>query len=283
MRQGAFLAVILVGAASASAQSWQGDLLNFKQDFHASVAVTWGSKYLWRGFDFYDDKGAVHLLTDLSLFDTGFGVAVAGHRAAAGGFEDKERWDFTGYYQNRLFKDEPYLTQFRFGWTYYMYPELNAGESLDLQEGQLMLSWPNILPIKGLVPTYEIVTLWQAHEEGRLADGNGWLHFLMLDYGFSIPNLIGGGSPEQIVKLHSEVMYNDGFSPTPTWPVNDWRMVVTNPDHDWSDAVFGVSTDFNLGSGIAFTPALYYQITLNDTFNQDDNELWASLSLKWSF
>ncbi len=48
-----------------------------------------GQQYLWRGFDFYDDKSAAHVLTDLSLFDTGFGLSVAGHRAAASGFEDK--------------------------------------------------------------------------------------------------------------------------------------------------------------------------------------------------
>ena len=283
MRQGAFLAAILVVAAPAPAQDWQGDLLKIKDDVHGSAAVTWDSKYLWRGFDFYDDKGAVHLLTDLSLFDTGFGVSLGANRATSSGFEDKERWDFTSYYQNSLSKDEPYVTQYRFGWAYYMYPELNSGESLDLQEGHLMLSWPSILPVKGLCPTYALVKMWQTHEESRLADGNGWLHFLMLDYGFSIPSLVPGRSEEQLVKLHSEIVFNDGFSPTPRRRVNDWRIVHPNPDHDWSHAVFGISTDFNFGSGIAFTPALYYQITMNDTINEDDTELWAGLSLKWSF
>ena len=35
--------------------------------------------------------------------------------------------------------------------------------------------------------------MWQADShESRLADGNGWLHIFMLDYGFSIPSLIPG-------------------------------------------------------------------------------------------
>jgi len=287
MRQAVFLVAILVVAAPAAAKVWRGDLQGGQVGqlggLHGSVAVTWDSKYLWRGFDFYDDEGALHLQTDLSLFDTGFGVSVAGNRAASGGFEDKERWDFAGYYQNSLFKDQPYVTQFRVGWAYHAYPELNEGESLDLQEGQLILSWPSILPIKGMCPTYELVKMWQADEESRLADGNGWLHILMLDYGFSIPSLVPGSSKEQLVKLHSEVVYNDGFSPTPARRVNDWRILYPNPDHDWSHAVFGVSTDLDFGSGIVFTPGVFYQLTLNNSINEDDEELWASLTLKWSF
>jgi hypothetical protein len=278
-----FLVGILALALPVAAQDWEGDLLGIKGDLHGSVGVTWDSKYLWRGFDFYDDKSAVHVLTDLSLFDTGFGVSVAGNRACASGFEDRERWDFTAYYQNSLFNDEAYVTRFRFGWTYYDYPELNAEESLNLQEGHLILSWPEILPVKGLCPTYALVKMWPSESGSRLADASGWLHIFMLDYGFSIPSLIPGQSKEQLVKLHSEVVYNDGFSPTPARPVNDWHTVYPNPDHDWSHAVFGVSTDFNFGYGIFFTPALYYQLTMDKSINEDDDELWASFNLRFTF
>jgi len=283
MKQVVFLVALLVMATPAWAQDWEGDLLGTNGGLHGSVGVTWDSKYLWRGFDFYDDKGAMHLSADLSLFDTGFGVSVAGHRATSGGFEDRERWDFAGYYQNSLFKDESYLTQYRVGWVYYSYPELNEGESLDLQEGHLILSWPSILPVKGLCPSYAPIKMWQSDSPSRLADGNGWLHILMLDYGFSIPSLVPGKSQEQVVKLHAELLYNDGFSPTPARRVNDWRFLYRNPDHDWSHAVFGASTDFKLGYGITFTPAVYYQTTMNNSINEDDNELWASLNLKYSF
>jgi hypothetical protein len=282
MRQVVFLVGILALALPVAAQEWEGDLLGIKGNLHGSVGVAWDSKYLWRGFDLYDDKSAVHVVTDLSLFDTGFGVAVAGHRANSSGFEDKERWDFTAYYQNGLFKGTPYLTQFRFGWTYYDYPELNGGESLNLQEAHLILSWPDILPVKGLCPAYAMVALWPSATKLRLADASGWLHIFMLDYGFAIPSLIGP-SKEQTIKLHSEVVYNDGFSPTPARPVNDWHTVYTDPDHDWSHAVFGVSTDFNLGYGLIFTPALYYQRTMDRSINDDDDELWASFNLKFTF
>jgi len=283
MRYVVFLVGILALALPAAAKDWEGDLLGIKGGLHGSVGVMWDSKYLWRGFDFYEDKSAVHLLTDLSLFDTGFGLSVGANRANSSGFEDKERWDFTAYYQNSLFKDRSYVTRFRFGWTYYYYPELNEGESLDLQEGHLVLSWPDILPVKGLCPTYALINMWPSRSDSRLADASGWLHIFMLDYGFSIPSLIPGPSKEQIIKLHSEVVYNDGFSPTPARRYNDWHTVYASPDHDWSHAVFGVSTDFNFGYGFLFTPAIYYQRTMDRSINDDDDELWASFNVTFTF
>jgi hypothetical protein len=247
------------------------------------AGVTWDSKYIWRGFDIYDDVSVTHFLADLNLFETGFGLSVAGHRANSGGFEDRERWDYTAYYQNDLFTGQAHATQFRFGWVYYDYPELNEGESLNFQEGHLLLSWPGILPVKGLCPAYEMIKLWPANSGSPLPDSaSGWMHVFMLDYGFSIPGIIPE-IPEHVIKLHSEIIYNDGVTITPAEPRSDWTIVYPNPDHDWSNAVLGASTDLNLGRHITFTPAVYYQITLNDTINEDDNELWVSLGLKYTF
>jgi hypothetical protein len=288
MRRNALLIVVLVMASLAVGQEkrgWQGDLENATQKLHAGLGVTWDSKYIWRGFDVFDDKNATHVLADVDLFETGFGLSVAGHLPNAGGFQDRERWDYTAYYQNDIFSDTSYATRFRFGWVYYSYPELNKGESLDLQEGHLILSWPGILPVQGLCPTYALIKMWPAHHVNRLTDSSaGWLHIFMLDYGFSIPHLIGPAK-EHIIRLHSEVVYNDGFSPTPARAVNDWprSSLIRNPDHDWSDAVFGISTDLDLGHNLTFTPAAYYQITLNNSFNPDDSEFWASAGLRFAF
>jgi hypothetical protein len=278
-----FLIAIVALAAPVLGQDWEGDLLGIKGDLHGSIGMSFDSQYMWRGFDFYDDRAATHFLTDISLFDTGFGISVAGHRANSSGFEDRERWDFTTYYQNSLLKDQACMTQFRLGWAFYGYPELNDGQSLDLQEAHLILSWPNLLPVKGLCPSYGLFAMWQSDSNSRLADGNGTLHVLMLDYGFTIPSLIPGSSGDQMVKLHAEVVNNQGFSPSPPRPMFDWKVVYRNPDYDWSNAVFGASTDFNCGYGITLTPAVYYQSTLNNSINEDDSELWASLGLKWTF
>ena len=277
MKHSVFLTIVLALAATAAAQDWEGDLVGAEAqgDLHGTIGATYDSKYLWRGFDIYDDKSAVHMLADLNLFDTGFGVSVVGHRANSSGFEDLERWDSTLYYQNGLFQGESYATNFRVGWVYYAYPELNSGESLDLQEAQAVLSWPNILPIKGLCPSYVVAKLWPSESGSRLGDfASGTLHIFMLDYGLTVQGILPD-VPEQLIRFHGEVVYNDGFDPYGR------RM-----DHDLSHAVLGVSTDVPIGDNITLTPAVYYQATFEPMLksrNDSPDDLWASLGLKYSF
>lgn len=275
MRHVVFLTAILLSATSALGQDWEGDLLGLHGKLHGSVGVAWDSQYIWRGFDVYDDKSAVHLLADVDLFQTGFGISVAGHRANSSGFEEQERWDYTAYYQNSLFQDQPYETQYRFGWVYYNFPELWS-QRFDLQEAHGILSWPKLLPIKGLCPSYAAIRLWPSRSNSTVerrhisTDVSGWWHILMLDYGFTVPGL-GPKPGEQMIKLHSELVYNDGVSP-----------MGTNVPSGFSNAVFGVSTDFDLGHGITLTPAVYYQRSMVKAVNPDD-EFWVSVGLRYSF
>lgn len=273
MKQIVFLIAVLSLTATGFASIWEGDILGLQLQggLHGSVGIAYESKYIWRGFDVYNGKSAVHLLGDINLFETGFGISVAGHRANARGFENFERWDYTLYYQNGLFAGEPYATNYRVGWVYYNYPD-NSSRWWDLQEGQAVLSWPNILPVKGLCPSVVLVKVWPSRS-GSIPGGNasGWAYILMLDYGFTIPGILPE-VPEQLIKLHSEAVFNDGIGPGGQ-----------NVDHDWSDAVFGVSTDFNLGYNIILTPAVYYQKTMDHSVNPDDNETWASFTLKYTF
>lgn len=274
MRQAVVLMVLMAVAGAAPGQDWEGDLVGVDHNVDGMIGVAWDSQYIWRGFDVFDDESAVHILGDLNF--SGFGLSAAGHRANSSGFEDRERWDYTLYYQNGAFLGEPYATNFRFGWVYYNFPELNEGESIDLQEGQAVLSWPNLLPIKGLCPSYAVVKMWPAKSGSRLPDSSsGWLHILMLDYGFTIPGLLPD-IPEHLIRLHSEIVFNDGVTMVPER---------RNPDQDWSHAVFGASTDLAFGPGdsIVFTPAVYYQVTLEQSVNPDESEFWASLSLKYMF
>jgi len=278
MRHWAFLTVVLALAATAGAQDWEGDLLGAeaKGDLHGTLGITWDSQYIWRGFDIYDDKSAVHMLADLNLFETGFGVSVVGHRANSSGFEDLERWDSTVYYQNGLFQGESFATNFRVGWVYYGYPDRNGGESIDMQEGQAVLSWPNLLPIKGLCPSYVLVKLWPSDSDSRLPDSaSGFMHIFMLDYGFTVAGVLPS-IPEQLIRLHGEIVYNDGVtvSPSPAF---------RNPDHDFSNAVFGISTDLPISDEITLTPSVYYQHRLNDTINDDPDDIWAGVGLTYSF
>ncbi|MEN6576279.1 MAG: hypothetical protein ABFD90_08045 [Phycisphaerales bacterium] len=280
MKRVVFLTVLLA-AVTALGQDWEGDLQDETAvgKLHTMVGVTWDSKYIWRGFDIFDDKSATHLSIDLNLFETGFGASLVGHRANGSGFEDLERWDGTLYYQSGAWAGESYATNYRFGFVHYLYPELNEGESLDQQEGQMVLAWPNLLPVQGLQPSYALIKMWPADSGSRLSDAaSGWMHILMLDYGFSVPGILAG-MPDHVITLHSEVVHNGGLSVTPRY---------RNPDYDWTHAVLGASTDFSFGPGgnLVLTPAVYYQITMESSISEDgdkDNELWVSLALKYAF
>jgi hypothetical protein len=274
-----FVAVVLLAAAVAPGQAWEGDLLGMETgDLHGMLGVTWDSQWLWRGFPLYDDKSATHVMADLNLFETGFGMSAVWHRANSSGFENWERLDYTFYYQNGMFSGEPYATNYRFGWVYYNYPD-HSPDWYDLQEAQAVFSWPNILPVKGLCPSYALVKLWPSTstDSGSLigsrarGSASGWLHILMLDYGFAVPGILPD-IPEHLIKLHGELVYNDGFHP-----------YAQNVDQDWSHAVFGASTDIDIVPNVTLTPSVYYQMTLEESVNPESDELWVSVGLRYSF
>ena len=99
---------------------------------------------------------------------------------------------------------------------------------------------------------------------------SGFAHVFMLDYGLPVKGLVPE-IPEHVLNLHTELVYNDGIGPAGQ-----------DVDHDWSNAVFGVSTDFNLDKNLTLTPAIYYQVSMDKSVN-DDDELWSTLGLKYKF
>jgi hypothetical protein len=265
MKKGILLGVVLLLAAVS---------LGYAQEpggLHGSVDVTYLSKYIWRGFDVYGEQSAIQPSVNLDLFGSGFGVSAMGHRANSSGYENSERWDYTLFYANSLFAGEKYALNYRLGYVYYNYPDMSSSIA-DLQELQAIFSWPNILPVKGLVPTYVLVKLWPS-ESGSMVGGNasGFAHIFMLDYGIPVQGM-GTGSPEQVINLHSEVVFNDGVGPNGA-----------NVDHDWSNAVFGISTTFDLGGNFSLTPGVYHQVTMDKSVNPDNDETWASVGATYKF
>jgi hypothetical protein len=273
MKQKVLFAAIVLLATTALVQA-QGEL-------HGSLDVTYQSKYLWRGIDVYGDKSAIQPTVMLDLYGTGFGVSLEGHRANSSGFENTERWDATLFYKNALFMDESYAMQYLIGWRYFYHPDapLDAapGLSIDLQEIHAVMSFPKILEVEGLVPTYVLVKLWPAESgafvgsAGPAGTASGFAHIFMLDYGLPIEDLLPD-MPEQVLKLHSEIVFNDGVDP---------RGI--GVDHDWTNAVFGVSTDFKLDANTTLTPGVYHQVTLDDSINDDQDETWFTVGVNYSF
>jgi hypothetical protein len=277
----AVILLVITNMAQAQAQAPGPEL-------HGFVDLTFSSKYVWRGFDIYDDKSAIHPSADLNY--GGLGINVTGHRANSGEFENGERWDYSLYYMGALNMDQSYALQYRLGWVYYNYPDqptegnrAPGTQNAALQELYGVVSLPKIIP-GGLVPSYVLVKLWP-HDSGSYSgsrtttpyvpalDGtaSGFAHIFMLDYALTMGGIMPE-TPEQVLNLHSEVVFNDGVGPAGQ-----------NVDHDWTNAVFGVSTDFDVAENVSITPGLYYQITMDDSVNDDKDELWVSVGAKYKF
>jgi len=268
-KKGILLIAVILLSTAGLVQAQEGEL-------HGVVDVTFQGKYVWRGFDVYGDKSAIQPSVNLDLYGTGFGISAMGHRANSSGYENSERWDYTLYYYNSIFEGETYATNYMVGWVYYNYPNI-SDELADLEEIYAVLSWPEICPA-GIVPSYVICKLWPANSGSVVGSGaagtgtaSGFAHIVMLDYGWTIQGLTPD-IPEQTLNLHTEVVFNDGVGPAGQ-----------NVDHDWSNAVFGISTGFELADNLTFTPGLYYQVTMDDSVNDDKDETWLTFSMTYKF
>lgn len=252
------LAVILMIAASA-VQAEEDNL-------GVTFDVTYVSSYIWRGFDIYGPGGhsAIQPSIDVDLYGSGWGFTVWWSRANSSGFENLEEIDYTVYYGNSLAEGERLQTDYLFAWTYYNYPDEPRNVS-DFQEILASFSWPSLCPL-GVVPSYTFVKGWPAVSNSAAANlytQSGWLHVFGLGYDLVCP------ASEQVFNLGAELYYNDGFGGA-------------DVDHDWSHMVFSIGTEIGITDNLAFAPAFYYQASMDDSVN-DDDETWVSLGMSYTF
>lgn len=255
-KKAVFLATILLLTSAGLTQAKDSEL-------GVTADVTYMSRYIWRGFDSYpNNHSAIQSSIDLDLYETGWGVNVWWSRANTSGFENSEEIDYTLYYGKSLFEGETHATDYGIGWVYYYYPD-EPRKAADMQEVFLNLSWPNAHR-GGLVPGYTMVCMWPSERKSNVS--GGWLHIFHLCYDLTIPGF-GAEAKEQVFHLSAETIYNDG---------------ACGADNDWSHAVFGISTSFDLSSTLTLTPAFYYQSSWDDSVNTHD-EYWTGLSITYGF
>lgn len=273
MKKGILLIAVILLSTAGLVQAQEDQL-------GATLDVTYLSSYIWRGFDYYaDDHSAIQPSIDIDLYGTGFGVKTRYSRAISGGYENAQRISVALYYGDTIFAGEPSVINYKIGWVYYGFPDeprggSARGQAADMQEFFGAFSWPEICP-GGIVPSYTVLTMYPSEGDSTTRKNAGWAHIFGLGYDLTVPAILPE-TTEQVVHLSAVIIYNDGVAPG----------VVTGAasgtiDHDWSHIVWGASTSFDCGAG-AFTPAVYYQTSMEDTVNSED-EFWVSLSYTVSF
>jgi len=265
MKKGILLAAAILLSAAGFAQAQEGEL-------SGTADLTFLSSYIWRGFDIYSENHpALQPSIDLDLYGTGLGTKLFFSRPLGDGNENNEGLNFTLYYGNNLFEGQTYATNYKLGWVYYNYPD-EPVKAAHMQEFFASLSWPDMCAT-GIVPSYTIVCMWPAKGGSQVGTNGGWIHILGLGYDWTVPGFVPE-TPEQILHCSLELVYNDGAAPGSVWPAN--------VDHDWSHAVLGISTGFEVAEKVTFTPGLYYQVSMDDSVN-DEDEFWISLGLSYKF
>jgi len=267
-KKGILLAAVILLSTVGLVQAQLGEL-------SGTIDITYLSSYIWRGFDMYgESRSAIQPSIDLDFYGTGLRSNILMSRANGSGRENLEELRSTLYYQNGIYEAENYATDYHIGWTCYNYPDMPQ-KAYNMQELFAALSWPKICPA-GVVPSYTIVCSWPSKQNSTLARKSaGWLHIFGLGYDLTVTDLMPE-MPEQVFHLSAAAVYNDG-----AWdfasPGGDGTV-----DHDWSHAVFGISTAFELGNDLTLTPGVYYQASMDDSVNTED-ETWCSISMTYKF
>jgi hypothetical protein len=255
MKKGILLAVVVLLSVAG--------LLQAQDKLGVTLDTTYASKYIWRGFDLFDDKSAFQPSIDVDLFGSGFSFNLWSAQPTTGGNVNGEEWDYTMTYANSFFDGERYKTDYSVSYVYYNFPD-NPQNVGDAQEVNAVFSWPDLCPM-GVVPHYALIRMWPSKGGGPAADLGGFIHVFGFGYDFDVPGL-----PDQSMTFTWDMTYNDGTG------LGDGSV-----DHDWSHMVWGLSTAVDFGPG-KFTPALYWQKSMDSSVNTED-EFWTTLSYSISF
>jgi len=245
-----------------------------EKELDITIDTTYLSRFIDKGFDCYrNNHSGIQPSIDVDLYNTGLGIKVDWFRANSDGFENDEKLDYRVYCYNSFFKGQAYAIDYKISWIYHNFTD-SPKNVANSQEIEAEFEWPEIFPW-GIVPRYIVSSEWPAGCNYENHNEGGWVHLFGIRYDLSILGLLKNRA-QQDVHLSADIAYNDGTGANCNAQAN------TGVDHDWSHAVFGISTDFELSDDITFTPGIYYQVSMDDSVNTSD-EYWISLSLTHKF
>jgi len=239
-----------------------------------TLDATYVSRFIDKGFDCYrNNHSGIQPSIDIDLYNTGFGIKVNWFRANSAGFENDEKLDYRAYYYNSFCEDKAYAMDYKVSWIYHNFTD-SPKKAANSQEIEAEFEWPKICPW-GIVARYVVSSEWAAGSNYENHAEGGWIHILGIGYDLSMPSLLENRAQQQ-VHLSADIAYNDGTGANCNAQAN------TGVDHDWSHAVLGISTEFEITDDLTFTPGIYYQVSMDDSVNNSD-ECWVSLSFTHSF
>ena len=248
------LTVVIGLMALSRAQAEEGKL-------GVTFDLTYTSKWLSKGVEGYGQKGGLFKTIDIDLYGTGFGVKVTHRNATSTGYVDKQRFDYRPYYKSTLFEDTNWATNYNLSVGYEHYTGLARHKANTTYEWIFAFSWPNILS-NGLVPSYIAHYEYPAESSEAFNHITGWVHRFGLFYDFRVKDI------PNALRLSSEIAYTDGLG---------------GASHDWSYAVFGLSTVLKLGENASFVPGIYQQVSMDDSVNKRKDVTYTMLSFKYAF
>ncbi len=239
------LLAVLFQAAAVTAQ---------EEDYGITVGNDFVAKYLWRGYDVFDDHAAWHPSVEKDL-GNGWAVNVWGAQPFGSGNENNTELDYTLKYSHTVNEGDLYQMDYVANYIYYDFPKTHSG--VDLQEVGVGMAFPNVLQNiwEGLVPSYYIAKAWLS-EGGN----SGAFHVLGLDYVMTCPEM------DLPINLGADLTYNDG---------------TLGSDHDWSHITYKASTEMEVGC-LTVSPFIGFQKSMEDTVNKED-EIVGGISTRFSF
>ncbi|MGE4286665.1 MAG: hypothetical protein AB7F23_08705 [Phycisphaerae bacterium] len=281
------------------------------ENLDVSVSASYMSKYLWHGYDLYDNEGAFKTTVSISskelsaYADVSYISPMGSGRAYTNAEEynniltagetgypigQSDEWDFTVGVLQTLLEGDIGQADIDFSYSYYHFGDVKrwetlntiggpmrqktldwSGEDRDLQEIAVDIEMPNLIDGR-IIPHYRLAYIFEAGGYGGSAYSQGDNE---LPLGQDVAYF------EHALGLRTTL--NDYGTPVYASVdvfYNDGKQDIQ--ESGFSRVLAGLAAEFDLGVG-KLVPAIYYQGAIaNDVYNLED-ELFATVTYKIDF